>query len=317
MSVKTYELTKYFNKLCAVDHINLEVGNEIFGLLGPNGAGKTTAVLILTTLLKPSTGEAYVCGYDVVKEAEKVRNVISYVPQDMAVDIKLTGKENVLLFAKLYGVADRKKRVDEILELMGLSERADDRVSGYSGGMRRRLELAQALVHEPQVLFLDEPTLGLDVSARRKMWEHISSLKKKGVTIFITTHYMDEADKFCDRVAIIDRGKIVAMDSPAKLKSGIGRDVITANVSGEFKGLNIEGIRFLGREVDIIKFMAENGSEALPLLSEALSRQGLKVHSLSVREPSLDDVFLQKVGTEEEHGSFDDHKFRNLLRRRK
>ena len=304
MSVKTYELTRYFNKLCAVDHINLDVGNEIFGLLGPNGAGKTTAVLILTTLLKPSTGEAYVCGYDVVKEAKKVRKVISYVPQDMAVDIKLTGKENVLLFAKLYGVADRKKRVDEILELMGLSERAEDRVSGYSGGMRRRLELAQALVHEPQVLFLDEPTLGLDVSARRKMWEHISSLKKKGVTIFITTHYMDEADKFCDKVAIIDRGKIVAMDSPAKLKSGIGKDVITANVSGEFKGLNIEGIRFLGREVDIIKFMAENGSEALPLLSEALSKQGLKVHSLSVREPSLDDVFMQKVGTAGRAGQF-------------
>jgi len=317
MSVKTYELTKYFGKLCAVDHINLDVGNEIFGLLGPNGAGKTTAVLILTTLLKPTTGEAYVCGYDVVKDAKKVRNVISYVPQDMAVDIKLTGKENVLLFAKLYGVVDRKNKVDEILELMGLSERADDRVSGYSGGMRRRLELAQALVHEPQVLFLDEPTLGLDVSARKKMWEHISSLKKKGVTIFITTHYMDEADKFCDRVAIIDKGKIVAMDSPAKLKSGIGKDVITANVSGEFKGLNIEGIKFLGREVDIIKFMAESGSEALPLLSEELSRQGLKVHSLSLREPSLDDVFLQKVSTEEEQGSFDDYKFRTLLRRRK
>jgi ABC-2 type transport system ATP-binding protein len=317
MRVKTYELTKYFGKLCAVDHINLDVGNEIFGLLGPNGAGKTTAVLILTTLLKPSAGEAYVCGYDVVKEAKNVRNVISYVPQDMAVDIKLTGKENVLLFAKLYGVADRKNKVDETLELMGLSERADDRVSGYSGGMRRRLELAQALVHEPQVLFLDEPTLGLDVSARRKMWEHISSLKKKGVTIFITTHYMDEADKFCDKVAIIDRGKIVAMDSPAKLKSTIGKDVITANVSGEFKGLNIEGIKFLGGEVDIIKFMAESGSEALPLLSEALSKQGLKVHSLSVREPSLDDVFLQKVGTEEEEGSFDDYKFRTLLRRRK
>ncbi len=317
MSVKTYELTKYFNKLCAVDHINLEIGNEIFGLLGPNGAGKTTAVLMLTTLLKPSMGEAYVCGFDILKEAKKVRNVISYVPQDMAVDIKLTGKENVLLFAKLYSVSDRKKKVDEVFELMGLSERADDRVSGYSGGMRRRLELAQALVHEPQVLFLDEPTLGLDVSARRKMWEHISSLKKKGVTIFITTHYMDEADKFCDRVAIIDRGKIVAMDSPAKLKSGIGKDVITANVSGEFRGVNIEGIRFLGREVDIIKFMAESGSEALPLLSEALSKQGLKVHSLSVREPSLDDVFLQKVGTKEEQGSFDDYKFRTLLRRRK
>ncbi len=317
MTVKTHELTKYFNKLCAVDRINLEVTNEIFGLLGPNGAGKTTTVLMLTTLLKPSMGEAYVCDYDVVREAKKVRNVISYVPQDMAVDIKLTGRENVILYAKLYDVADGKKKVDEVLELMGLSERADDRVNSYSGGMRRRLELAQVLVHEPQVVFLDEPTLGLDVAARRKMWEHISSLKKKGVTIFITTHYMDEADKFCDRVAIIDRGKIVAMDSPAKLKSSIGKDVITATISGELKGLDIEGIRFLGREIDDIKFMAESGSEALPLLSEALSRQGLKVHSLSVREPSLDDVFLQKVSTKEEQGSFDDYKFRTLLRRRK
>ncbi len=317
MSVQTHNLTKYFNKRCAVDHINLDIRNEIFGLLGPNGAGKTTTVLMLTTLLKPSTGEAYVCGFDVLKEAKEVRKVISYVPQDMAVDIKLTGKENVMLYAKLYGVEDKRKKVDEVIELMGLSERSDDRVGGYSGGMRRRLELAQALVHEPAVLFLDEPTLGLDVAARRKMWEHISSLKKKGVTIFITTHYMDEAKKFCDRVAIVDRGRIVAMDSPAKLKNNIGKDVITADVSGEFAGLNIGGVTFLGKENGELKFMAENGSHALPLLSAELSSQGLKVNALSVRVPSLDDVFLQKVSEQEEQGGFDDYKFRTLLRRRK
>jgi len=261
MSIKTIGLTRYFGKLCAVDNVNLEVGNEIFGLLGLNGAGKTTTVLMLTTLLKPSAGEACVCDFDVVREAGEVRRVISYVPQDMAVDIKLTGRENVMLYARLYGVADRNRRVDEVLGLMGLAERANDRVNSYSGGMRRRLELAQALVHEPQVLFLDEPTLGLDVAARRKMWEYISSLKKNGVSIFITTHYMDEADKFCDRVAIMDRGRIVAMDSPSKLKNNL--------------------------------------------------------RSLSEKETSLDDVFLQKVSAEGERGGFDEYKFRTLLRRRK
>jgi ABC-2 type transport system ATP-binding protein len=312
--IETYNLTKNFNKLCAVDNLNIKVGNEIFGLLGPNGAGKSTAVLMLTTLLRQSSGEARVCGYDVVRDAKKVRNVISYVPQGMAVDMKLTGYENVMLYAKLYGVPESKKKVNEVLGLMGLSERKDERVSNYSGGMRRRLELAQALVHEPEVLFLDEPTLGLDVAGRRKIWEHISSLKKKGMTIFMTTHYMDEADEFCDRVAIIDKGRIAAMDSPARLKNGIGKDIITASVTGEFKGLNIDGIRFLSNENGELKFRVDNGSEALPVLSEALSKQGLKVHALSLREPSLDDVFLQKVSTQEDKSRFDSNKFRTLLR---
>ncbi len=316
MIIETHNLTKYFNKLCAVDRVNLEVGNEIFGLLGPNGAGKTTMVLMLTTLLKPSSGEAYVCGYDVVKQAKKVRSVISYVPQEMAVDIKLTGYENVMLYAKLYGIANKSK-VNEVLELMGLSERKHEKVRNYSGGMRRRLELAQALVHEPEVLFLDEPTLGLDVAGRRKIWEHISYLRKKGITIFMTTHYMEEADEFCDRVAIIDKGRIVALDSPAELKNIIGKDIITAKVSGNFKGLSIEGIEFLSSENGELKFMAENGSEALPLLSDALSKQGLKVLALSIRKPSLDDVFLEKVSTKEEESGFDAYKFRTLLRRRK
>jgi len=242
-------LTKNFNSLCAVDNIYLGITNEIFGLLGPNGAGKSTTVMMLTTLLKPSSGSARVCGYDVVKDAKKVRQSISYVPQDMAVDIKLTGRENVMLYAKLYGVPDRNTRVDDVLELLGLTERSGDLVRTYSGGMRRRLELAQALVHEPKVLFLDEPTLGLDVAARKKIWEHISALRKRGMTIFMTTHYMEEADEYCDRVAIIDKGRIVVVDSPKNLKLSLGEgaslnDVFLENVKTDEDQAGFDAFKF-------------------------------------------------------------------------
>ena len=222
--IEIKKLSRSFGNLIAVDKLDLDVGNEIFGLLGPNGAGKSTTVMMLTTLLKPSSGTAKVCGYDVVKDSKKVRSKISYVPQDMAVDRKLTGRENVLLFAKLYGVPNRNSKVDEVLEMMGLSDRAGDLVKTYSGGMRRRLELAQALVHEPEVLFLDEPTLGLDISGRRKIWEHIRMLKAEGMTIFMTTHYLEEAEKYCNRVAIIDKGKITAVGSPENLIKDIGEN---------------------------------------------------------------------------------------------
>ncbi|MDQ1253406.1 MAG: type transport system ATP-binding protein [Euryarchaeota archaeon] len=229
------KLSRSFGNLIAVDNIDLDVGNEIFGLLGPNGAGKSTTVMMLTTLLKPSSGTAKVCGYDVTKDSKKVRSRISYVPQDMAVDRKLTGRENVLLYAKLYGIPKRNSKVDEVIGMMGLSSRANDLVATYSGGMRRRLELAQALVHEPDVLFLDEPTIGLDVSGRKKIWEHIKMLKAEGMTIFMTTHYLEEAEKYCNRVAIIDKGKIAAVGSPEKLVSSIGEnaslnDVFLQNV---------------------------------------------------------------------------------------
>ena len=217
--IEVNDLTKYFGNLCAVDHVSLHVENGIFGLLGPNGAGKSTIVRILSTLLKPTGGNATICGYDLAREPKKVREVISYVPQEMALDIKLTGRENALLYAKLYGIADRSRKVDEVLELMELTARSDDLVRTYSGGMRRRLELAQALVHEPEVLFLDEPTLGLDVAARTKIWRHILSLQEQGIVIFMTTHYMEEADEYCDTVAIIDHGRIVALDTPERLKS--------------------------------------------------------------------------------------------------
>lgn len=316
-AIETHDLTKYYDTLCAVDHLTLSVNNEIFALLGPNGSGKTTTVLMLTTLLRPTEGSAMVCGHDVAAEGEAVRKTLSYVPQDMAVDIKLTGRENVRFFADLYGVPHAGDRVDEVLSVMELSDRADDLIRTYSGGMRRRLELAQALVHEPRVLFLDEPTIGLDVAARKKIWEHIRALRKKGMTIFVTTHYMDEADQFCDRVGIISKGRIAALGTPAELKARLMKDVITATVEGMFSPPDVEGVAFVGRSGDEVSFTAENGREALPLLADVLGKAGVAVRSLSLREPTLDDVFLQAVGQQEEPHGFEDGKFRIMLRRRK
>lgn len=316
-AIETNDLTKYYGDLCAVDHLTLSVNNEIFALLGPNGSGKTTTVLMLTTLLNPTEGSATVCGHDVTREGEAVRKKLSYVPQDMAVDIKLTGRENVRFFADLYGVPHASDRVDEVLAVMELTDRADDLIRTYSGGMRRRLELAQALVHEPSVLFLDEPTIGLDVAARKKIWEHIRALRKKGMTIFVTTHYMDEADQFCDRVGIISRGRIAALGTPMDLKARLMKDVITARIEGTLTPPSIEGIVFVGQSGDEVSFTAENGREALPLLADALGKSGSIVRSLSLREPTLDDVFLQAVGQQEEPHGFEDGKFRIMLRRRK
>ncbi len=319
-AIETHDLTRYYGALCAVDHLNLTIDNEIFALLGPNGSGKTTTVLMVTTLLRPTEGTASVCGFDVLKNDREVRKHISYVPQDMAVDIKLTGRENVLFYADLYGVNNPKGRADEVLSIMELSDRADDLTKTYSGGMRRRLELAQALVHQPEVLFLDEPTLGLDVAARRKIWEHIRALKKTGMTIFVTTHYMDEADQYCDRVGIISRGKITALGSPSALKARLMKDVITISVDGECSDLpepGIGGTVYLGCSGSDLSFTAENGREALPLLADALGRDGVRIRQMSLHEPTLDDVFLQVIGQQEEPGNFNEQKFRIMLRRRK
>jgi len=315
-AILTEDLTKQFGNLCAVDGLTLAADREIFGLLGPNGSGKTTTVLMLTTLLSQTRGSASICGYDTVREPDRVRSCISYVPQDMAVDTNLTGRENVLFFARLYGVPNPKDRVDELLAVMELTERADDLAKTYSGGMRRRLELAEALVHEPEVIFLDEPTLGLDVGARKIIWEHIHALNRKGMTIFVTTHYMDEADRFCDRVGIIDHGKIAALGKPSELKARLMKDVITVIVDGDYSPVQLDGAVFVGRSGEEILFTAENGREALPALADALNRAGNRVRSMSLREPSLDDVFLQSVGRQEEEHGFEEWKFRMMLRGR-
>jgi len=225
--IEIRSLVKEFKTLKAVDSISLNVeSGEIFGLLGPNGAGKTTTVKVLTTLLPPTSGEAFVDGFNVVHEASKVRRVIGYVPQALSADGTLTGYENLLIFAKLYDIplAVRKKRIFDVLEFMGLTDHADKLVRNYSGGMIRKLEVGQALLHNPKVLFLDEPTVGLDPVARQTVWEHVTKLRKTlGMTIFMTTHYMEEADTLCDRVAIMNLGKIAAIGTVQELKNSIGK----------------------------------------------------------------------------------------------
>ncbi|MEM4302989.1 MAG: ATP-binding cassette domain-containing protein, partial [Candidatus Caldarchaeum sp.] len=220
------DLVKVFGKLVAVDRVWLSVREgELFGFLGPNGAGKTTTINILTTLLRPTSGRAVVGGYDVVAQAEKVRRGVGLVPQDLTVDDELTGWENLMLQAGLYHIPkhEARKKAAEVLELVGLMDAAKRKVETYSGGMRKRLELAAGLIHNPEILFLDEPTLGLDVQTRAAIWDYIKRLRKElGMTVFLTTHYMDEADALCDRIAIIDHGRIKALDTPANLKASLG-----------------------------------------------------------------------------------------------
>jgi ABC-2 type transport system ATP-binding protein len=310
-------LSKDYDGIQAVSDVCLTIDNEIFGLLGPNGSGKTTTVRILTTLIPPTSGTASICGFNIFTDSLRVRQRIGYFPQEMALDIKFTGRENIRFFADMFEVEDAAGKVEEVLKIMDLTSRADDLVSTYSGGMRRRLELAQALVHEPDVLFLDEPTIGLDVAARKKIWAHIHKLKKNGMTVFVTTHYMDEADEFCDRVAIIDKGRIIAVDSPKQLKGRLKMDSIIAHVTGEVNDLDLPGISLVSNTGGRITFSAPNINEALPIVSRALDSAGLKVHALYLHEPSLDDVFLELVGPYEESGSFNDQKFRIMLRRRR
>jgi len=310
------DLTKNYGGLCAVNRMNLSVGNEIFGILGPNGSGKTTTVLMLTTLLDPTSGTAEICGYDVHQNPRKVRESISYVPQDMAVDVRLTGRENVRMFAELYGVSNPKEKTDNALKILELFDRADEFAKVYSGGMRRRLELAQALVHSPRILFLDEPTVGLDVSARKKIWEHIKTLRDAGMTIFVTTHYMDEADTYCDRVAIIDKGVIKAIGTPDTLKGMISQDVVTITISGVFSGISVPEVRLIQNNGEQLIFYAEHGDSALPLIKDELTKQGIQVLAMSIRRPSLDDVFLQLVETTEDIIPFNLGTFRNVMGRR-
>ncbi|MFL6393520.1 MAG: ATP-binding cassette domain-containing protein, partial [Nitrososphaeraceae archaeon] len=223
-------LVKRYENLIAVDGLNLDIHeNEIFGLLGSNGAGKTTIIHMLATLLKPTSGTAIVNGYDIIKESSKVRTSIGIVFQAPSSDDMLTGYENLKLSSLLYGIPRhiRENRIAEVLELVGLTERKNDQVKKYSGGMRRRLEIARGLIHKPKVIFLDEPTLGLDPSSRESMWKYIQQLvKEEKITIILTTHYMEEADMLCDRIGIINKGKIIALDTPSKLKAMVGGDII-------------------------------------------------------------------------------------------
>jgi ABC-2 type transport system ATP-binding protein len=296
--IETFNLTKEFKELKAVDSLNVKINQgEIFGLLGPNGAGKTTTLLMLTTLVKPTSGSAKVNGFDIVKNPDAVRKSIGIVFQDPSSDDILTGYENLKLHGMLYDMPNelREKRIKEVLELVDLTNRKNDLVKKYSGGMRRRLELARGLMHHPKVLFLDEPTLGLDPQARENIWEYIEKLaKEEKITIIITTHYMDEADKLCDRLAIIDSGKIVVLGQPKKLKKDLGGDIIRLRM----KNTNIEPLKELKYVMKISKFdggFCLTVKDANKHLQEILKVAG-KVDYVELHSPTLDDVFLHYTG---------------------
>jgi ABC-2 type transport system ATP-binding protein len=289
----------------AVDGIDLRVEpGEVYGFLGPNGAGKSTTVLMLTTLLPPSAGTARVAGYDIVKQGPHVRASIGAALQEAALDQFLTGRDHLRLQAALHGLGrqERRKRGDELLERVGLSEAADRRVRGYSGGMKRRLDLALALVHRPRILFLDEPTTGLDPQSRSALWAEVSRLARdEGVTVFLTTQYLEEADVLADRVGIIDHGRIVAEDTPENLKAEIGRPSVEATPAKEGqRDVVAKVLRRFGKEIPAqpgaVSVRLDQGAGDLADVVRALDSEGLKVSNLRLDEPSLDDVFLEKTG---------------------
>jgi len=305
-AIEVEQLVREFRKgPRAVDGIDLAVSpGEIYGFLGPNGAGKSTTVLMLTTLLPPTSGRASVGGYDIVRQGSQVRASIGAALQEAALDPILTGREHLKLQATLQGMpkADRARRGQELLERVGLTEAADRRVGGYSGGMKRRLDLALALVHSPRILFLDEPTTGLDLQSRSALWEEVGRLAHdEGMTVFLTTQYLEEADALADRVGIIDHGKIVAEGTPTQLKAEIGSptvEVVPAEESaGEELAQKLASFGTLGRDGNgTVTVQLPGGESQLAEIVRALDQAHLKVASLALHQPSLDDVFLAKTG---------------------
>ncbi|MDE1865348.1 MAG: ATP-binding cassette domain-containing protein [Candidatus Micrarchaeota archaeon] len=309
--IETKNLTKRFGKLTAVNKINLNIKEgEIFGLLGPNGAGKTTTLSMLATLLPPTSGSASVNGVDVARDPSKVRHSIGFVFQDPSSDEVLTGRENLYLHALMYGVnmGDVNRRMDEVLKLVDLTQRQHERMKRYSGGMRRRLELARGLLHEPKILFLDEPTLGLDPQTREHLWGYIKRLStEKKVTIIITTHYMEEADQLCDRLAIIDHGKIVALDTPQNLKKRLGGDMVRLQMRDKPNLHKVRKLRYIKNAKYEEGVLTLTVDDAGAHLQEILGKVG-SVASVESRSPTLNDVFLHFAGREmreqEGDGSF-------------
>ena len=309
--VETIDLTKYFDDLIAVEKINLTIERgEIFGLLGPNGAGKTTTIKMLITLLAPTSGQATVAGYDVVTQANEVRRSIGYVPQDSALDIRLTAYENLKLFADLYSLPrhEIKSRILKVLKLVELDSRKDELVGHFSGGMKRRLEIARGLLPDPKVLFLDEPTAGLDPQTRRVVWDFIHNLQKeRNLTIVASTHYLEEAEHEMNRVAIIDFGKIMTLGTPNELKEDFGQDLVevTVNTANNVANLD-ERLKLdiskleLGTDVTIqgktIRITVSSGKHALPTILHKIEALGVTIDSIAMRSPSLDDVFIKYTG---------------------
>jgi ABC-2 type transport system ATP-binding protein len=304
--VRVENLTKTFDgKFKAVDGINFEVEEgEIFGFLGPNGAGKSTTINMLTTLMPPTSGGAEVCGFDIRKNANEVRRSVGVVPQDYTADEDMTGFENILLCGDLYGLprSDSKRHAVELLQLVELQDAAKRKVSTFSGGMRRRLELACGLINYPMLLFLDEPTLGLDVQTRSAVWKYIRQLKSDySMTLFVTTHYLEEADSLCDRIAIIDHGRIVKIGTPEELKAVVGGDVIVAGVMEPEPDISsdiakIDLVKGVSRTGSDYRIKVEAGEEASPRIIELIRSKGMHVSRISLTKPTLDEAYLELTG---------------------
>lgn len=311
LDIEIKGLTKKFGNLKAIDDISFSVKHgELFGLLGPNGAGKTTVINILSTLMQPTSGKCSVAGHDIKKSRGKVRESIGIVFQEPALDGRLTGRENLEFHAMMYGLGkeERNNKIDEVLELVELKDKANIIVDNYSGGMKRRLEIARGLVQSPKVLFMDEPTIGLDAQTRRHIWDYISKLnKEEKVTMILTTHYMEEADELCQRVAIVDKGKIVAQGTPAKLKDLLGGDMITLEVSGKIESLEkalkkmkcvrkMKCVKEMHKETGSLLLTVARGEKMIPELIEMAKKNKVRVNSVNLRKPSLEDVFLHFTG---------------------
>jgi ABC-2 type transport system ATP-binding protein len=308
-AVEVVRLSKtYEGGVTAIEDISFQVPvGEVFGLLGPNGAGKTTTLRILITVLRPTGGQARVLGMDVDKQATAVRQAIGYVPQERAIDRFLTGREHLQLLASLYHLPKDKAaaRIEEVLKLVNLEHKADEVARNYSGGMKRKLDIACGLIPDPKVLFMDEPTLGLDVESRLKIWDHIRQLKARGVTVFLTTNYLDEADQLCDRIAIIDGGRVKAIGSPNELKSGLGGDVVTLTLApgdlDKVEGLaqalkGVEGIRAVSVKQHVLDIRVASPEKTLPAILTQVAAHQIRLEFVDYHRPRLDDVFLAHAG---------------------
>ena len=330
-SIEINSLTKSFGDFNAVDDITLKIeSGEIFGFLGPNGAGKSTTMMILTTLLKPTSGNALVQGYNVQSQGKKVRENIGFVQQEISVDEYLTGRENLILQARISRIpkSEVSSRIDEVLELVELQEKQNQASITYSGGMRKRLDIASGLLHRPKVLFLDEPTVGLDIQTRRKIWEYIRKIHKEfGMTIFLSTHYMEEADKLCDRIGIIDHGKIQAIDKPSIMKNALGNDRISFTLVDGIdkrdslikKIEEIEFVKEIKLKEDEITVFSSQSTDVIPKIFQISNNMEMKINTISLTQPTLDDVFISYTGhnlRDDTGKKFSRRKEFNLNRRR-
>jgi len=303
-AVELNKLTKRFGALTAVDTLSFRVERgEIFGLLGPNGSGKTTTINVVSGLTRPSSGEVRVLGYDVTRDLRAVRAALGAVPQETALYEELSARHNMVFHAELYDVprSERDRRIDELLDLVQLADRQHSRVGTFSGGMKRRLALARALLHEPLLLYLDEPTLGVDVQSRRALWDYILDLKTKGKTVLITTNYLEEANVLCDRLAILDHGKLIALDTPANLKRRFGATVIQIETTPAASPVAIERIRAVAGVAEVQQVAGTltiivNGEHSPAGSIIMLLTQEAEILAISQREPDLDEIFLRLTG---------------------